>query len=245
MINPINNVAIWNWAFISSTFGASAPNQDPDRDGTAFVLNLRFPGQYYDAETTLNYNYFRDYEPGTGRYVESDPIGLWGGIDTYAYVLDRPLSFADPLGLRARVCCKRIPGIGLLGKPHHCYIEIESGGGGGPTTSYGLVGGKFSGEPFATGNIYIDNPFDSGGKCGDWNDRCDTDECVVSAAHSYGNPSSYHYLNGSNSNSFAGNVSRQCKLKKPDVNGTTPGWDNSPAPQKPNTHFSPPTRYGG
>ncbi|MFO2207069.1 RHS repeat-associated core domain-containing protein, partial [Pseudomonas aeruginosa] len=43
-------------------------------------VNLRFPGQYYDAESGLHYNYFRDYDPETGRYVESDPIGLTGGL---------------------------------------------------------------------------------------------------------------------------------------------------------------------
>ena len=42
--------------------------------------NLRFPGQYYDQETGLHYNYFRTYDPETGRYVESDPIGLGGGL---------------------------------------------------------------------------------------------------------------------------------------------------------------------
>ena len=63
-----------------------------------FSFNLRFPGQYYDAETGLHYNYFRDYDPSVGRYVESDPIGLRGGLNTYAYVND-PLTQLDPLGL--------------------------------------------------------------------------------------------------------------------------------------------------
>jgi RHS repeat-associated protein len=49
-----------------------------------FPYNLRFPGQYKDSETGLNYNYFRDYNPTTGRYVQSDPIGLGPGINAYA-----------------------------------------------------------------------------------------------------------------------------------------------------------------
>ena len=67
---------VWNWH--SDPFGQAAANDDPDGDGSAFTLNLRFPGQYYDAEIALHYNYFRDYDPSTGRYVQSDPIGLGG-----------------------------------------------------------------------------------------------------------------------------------------------------------------------
>ena len=90
--------AIWDWLILDNPFGELATNQDPDGDSTDFVFNLRFPGQYFDAETGLHHNYFRDYEPGTGRYVESDPIGLEGGAATYSYVESQPIRRIDPLG---------------------------------------------------------------------------------------------------------------------------------------------------
>ncbi len=62
---------------------------------------VRFPGQYSDGESGLYYNYFRDYDPSLGRYIESDPIGLAGGLNTYGYVVNNPLRYIDFLGLDA------------------------------------------------------------------------------------------------------------------------------------------------
>ncbi len=81
---------VWTWD--SGAFGKEAAT------GSATV-NLRFPGQYRDAETGLHYNWNRYYSPATGRYVSSDPIGLAGGLNTYSYVSASPVMFSDPRGL--------------------------------------------------------------------------------------------------------------------------------------------------
>jgi len=97
--NNSGNV-VWRWD--SDAFGVGAANQDPDSDTTLVDVRLRFPGQYLDDETGLHYNYFRDYDPVTSRYVESDPIGLAGGLNSYLYVDGNPLAVSDPLGLQGR-----------------------------------------------------------------------------------------------------------------------------------------------
>ena len=78
-----NNVQRWRW--LAEPFGTTAAETSPAGQA-AFIFNLRFPGQFYDAESGAHYNMQRDYLPGVGRYAQSDPIGLVGGINTYAYV---------------------------------------------------------------------------------------------------------------------------------------------------------------
>ncbi len=93
------SVDLWRWD--STPFGVGAANEDVDGDGIDLVFDLRFSGQYSDSETGFNYNYFRTYDPLTGRYLESDPIGLFGGTNTYAYVGANPKQYTDPQGLLA------------------------------------------------------------------------------------------------------------------------------------------------
>lgn len=91
-----SGAVVWQWD--SDPFGKDAASEQPTGQ-PPFAFNMRFPGQYFDRETNLHYNYFRDYDPALGRYIQSDPIGLAGGINTYGYVMGNPISRYDTLGL--------------------------------------------------------------------------------------------------------------------------------------------------
>ena len=99
VVEPSTNTIIWRWDVNKSSFGEHTALQNPDGDGSSYKMNLRYPGQYFDDESGLHYNYFRDYEPETGRYVQSDPIGQAGGRSTYGYVNAKPLTRSDFYGL--------------------------------------------------------------------------------------------------------------------------------------------------
>lgn len=92
-----NNQVRWRW--LGEPFGASPAEEQPTAGLPALQQSLRFPGQQYESFGGRHYNHFRDYDPTTGRYTQSDPIGLEGGINTYAYVEGNPLSYIDPEGL--------------------------------------------------------------------------------------------------------------------------------------------------
>ena len=99
VIEVARNVPVWTWDLKSEAFGNSVPNQEPDGDATPLVFDMRFPGQRYDGASGLNYNYFRNLDTGSGRYMESDPVGLVAGVSTYGYVSGSPLIWADMYGL--------------------------------------------------------------------------------------------------------------------------------------------------
>ena len=90
----LNQSGITVWSATYDAFGRATI--DP---ASTITNNLRFPGQYADQETGLHYNWMRFYDPTTGRYVTSDPIGLYGGINTYTYVGGMPMNGIDPVGL--------------------------------------------------------------------------------------------------------------------------------------------------
>ena len=92
----VNKSGLVVWKAKALAFG------DTTVEVSTVTNNLRFPGQYFDEETGTHYNYFRDYDSSTGRYVQSDPIGLDGGLNSYVYVYNNPLIWTDSLGLDGR-----------------------------------------------------------------------------------------------------------------------------------------------
>src|SRR6266571_1743419 len=115
---------VWRWDQ-REPFGNDVPNGDPNNIGTTFDFPLRFPGQYFDRETNLAYNYFRDYDPAIGRYVRSDPLGIKAGLNTYAYVTSNPLVLVDPRGLKQLPEGNILDIFGKLAKPCEVATNIR------------------------------------------------------------------------------------------------------------------------
>jgi RHS repeat-associated protein len=101
VLDQSNNID-WSWEG-KEPFGLSQPTSSIV-NGSAFIFNLRFPGQYADQETGLFQNGYREYDPITGRYMEIDPLGLNAGWNDYNYVESNSLNNADPMGLDDSVC---------------------------------------------------------------------------------------------------------------------------------------------
>lgn len=100
-VKMTNELGFVVWQATYDPFGKASVDEDVDLDGEIVEMNVRLPGQYYDSESELHYNYFRTYDPKLGRYLTSDPIGLGGGINTYGYVRGNAINSVDPIGLWA------------------------------------------------------------------------------------------------------------------------------------------------
>ncbi len=95
---------IWSWE--SDAFGNSAPVIDVDGDGSNFHFYMRFSGHYFDGESGMHYNYFRDYEPMTGRYLQSNPLGSSIDVNSYDFLNSSPIRYSDSSGVS-----RDIPGL--------------------------------------------------------------------------------------------------------------------------------------
>jgi RHS repeat-associated protein len=245
---------VWRWD--SDAFGTGAANQDPDGDTNLVNVALSFPGQYLDEETGLHYNYFRDYDAFTGRYVQHDPIGLAGGLNPYAYAHGNALRYVDPFGLEVLVGQHPAFLNKSFNPVNHAAIVLRPDNPGdfaehplfrhsGGTLA--TIGGQAFGEGFGFfGNLVtaFNYPGDQPENLHDLTTVCapegatDTEFILklIEAAESYGNDQSYDPFPDPfgmffNSNSYASGVLKAAGAKVPDLPGSRPGYSR-PLPLK-------------
>ncbi len=156
LVADSTGTTVWRWDQ-GEPFGNDVPNNNPSGLG-AFDFPLRFPGQYFDREINTVYNVRRDYDPSIGRYVQSDPVGLGAGLNTYLYVSANPLSFIDPYGLRATVLCTRCRG---TAGPMVCTSDEDGNSGPSFTTNMGTNETSLTpGDPFGTNGPISSGDYD-------------------------------------------------------------------------------------
>ncbi|MBA3773783.1 MAG: hypothetical protein H0X13_15220, partial [Ramlibacter sp.] len=219
LITDSDSKPVWQWPY--SAFGNNKPtgvltataaaNQATRLKATKPPVegNLRFPGQYFDDESNLSYNYFRSYNGNQGRYTQPDPIGLGGGLSRFTYVENQPTGLVDPLGLDVNICF---------------YSDAAMG--------FGHVGFGLSGEPGTQGFYPTGNPFDSPGavkpdsqkeqQCKVIESPPDKDQCMSQCrARRASTPGQYN-LTGRQCTSFVRDCLAECGLSSGGYSGPRP-----------------------
>ncbi|MDX1914883.1 MAG: IPTL-CTERM sorting domain-containing protein [Methylophilus sp.] len=179
---------VWSWE--SDAFGSTLANEDPDNDGHKVIINLRFPGQQFDQESGLHYNHHRYYDPQLGRYTNSDPSGLEGGLNSYGYANQSPLKYVDPNGKNALLLLGGGAlglgiGLGLIPNPFNSPIANNGNNSDFP------LGGAGAGASSSSSSSNSSSESNSKKEC-EPDDRCKKvkNECISSCSI-FGLPSKY------------------------------------------------------
>ncbi len=196
-----DNTEVWRWD--SDPFGTTLPRNP---NGT-FTFNLRFPGQYFDAETNWHYNGMRDYDPRIGRYLQADPIGLAGGKNRYGYVDGSPIDRSDQLGLATYMCTRRLNNFPLrFGPLFHQYICTGNSKDGYRCNGLGPTGNMFD----SPGRIESDNYRE---------DQCDQvaddnvcmEDCITRRFTEPAPRYSVDLSHGENCQTYANSIAAECR----------------------------------